>query len=244
MEAAAQFGAAVAEAPASPPATRPAERPIAMATVAFLVHPDRPDARRWPPTRPTWLDRARGHGAGSCIQRSRPGARGRERERAGRRRPGRRDGGREPGRRRDLPAPGAPGLRGRRPVLGVNFGRLGYLLELVPDQVREALDQVFEGRAVDRGALRARGGRSPTVPRRCRRGATVGDVTTLLALNEVVIEKTDFGHTVRLATADRRRAGPDLLGRRAHHRHADRLDRLQPLGRRARSSRPRCAPWS
>ena len=30
------------------------------------------------------------------------------------------------------------------PVLGVNFGRLGYLPDLGPDQVREALAKVFE----------------------------------------------------------------------------------------------------
>ena len=34
------------------------------------------------------------------------------------------------------------------PVLGVNFGRLGYLPDLVPDQVRVALTRVFEGKAV------------------------------------------------------------------------------------------------
>ena len=34
------------------------------------------------------------------------------------------------------------------PVLGVNFGRLGYLPDLMPDQIREALTRVFEGEAV------------------------------------------------------------------------------------------------
>ena len=34
------------------------------------------------------------------------------------------------------------------PVLGVNFGRLGYLPDLLPDQVREALTKVFDGTAV------------------------------------------------------------------------------------------------
>ena len=43
------------------------------------------------------------------------------------------------------------------PVLGVNFGRLGYLPDLLPDQVREALTKVFEGEGRDRGPLRARG---------------------------------------------------------------------------------------
>src|SRR6202020_3620093 len=41
------------------------------------------------------------------------------------------------------------------PVLGVNFGRLGYLPDLLPDQVRGALTRVFEGKAIieDRCAL-------------------------------------------------------------------------------------------
>ena len=43
------------------------------------------------------------------------------------------------------------------PVLGVNFGRLGYLPDLVPDQVRVALTRVFEDRGRHRGPLRARG---------------------------------------------------------------------------------------
>ena len=34
------------------------------------------------------------------------------------------------------------------PVLGVNFGRVGYLPDLLPDQVRGALTKVFEGNAV------------------------------------------------------------------------------------------------
>jgi len=78
------------------------------------------------------------------------------------------------------------------PVLGVNFGRLGYLPDLVPDQLREALTRVFEGQAV--------------IETRCAIEITssdrslVDDHAPLLALNEVVLEKTDFGHTIRLAT--------------------------------------------
>jgi NAD+ kinase len=107
------------------------------------------------------------------------------------------------------------------PVLGVNFGRLGYLPDLLPDQVRDALTKVFEGRAAieERCALevaisdRSRGDGSLGDGVRDATGAagdatgaavgdaTVGGVTTLLALNEVVIERIDFGHTVRLATA-------------------------------------------
>ncbi len=80
------------------------------------------------------------------------------------------------------------------PVLGVNFGRLGYLPDLGPDQVRGALRKVLEGRA--------------SIETRCALEVTISDrsmgddvvTSTMLALNEVVIEKIDFGHTVRLAT--------------------------------------------
>ena len=78
------------------------------------------------------------------------------------------------------------------PVLGVNFGRVGYLPDLLPDQVRGALTKVFEGKA--------------TIESRCALQVSISDrslgddVSVLLALNEVVIEKTEFGHTVLLAT--------------------------------------------
>ena len=85
------------------------------------------------------------------------------------------------------------------PVLGVNFGRLGYLPDLGPDQVRQALTTVFEGKA--------------TIEARCALEIDISDGsaespdrsvsggrTALLALNEVVIQKIAFGHTVRLAT--------------------------------------------
>jgi NAD+ kinase len=78
------------------------------------------------------------------------------------------------------------------PVLGVNFGRVGYLPDLLPDQVRGALKKVFDGTA--------------TIEDRCALEVVISDrspddgVPALLALNEVVIEKIDFGHTVRLAT--------------------------------------------
>jgi NAD+ kinase len=78
------------------------------------------------------------------------------------------------------------------PVLGVNFGRLGYLPDLVPDQVREALTRVFKGEAV----IEARCALEVSITDRFQGDA----VTSYLALNEVVLEKIDFGHTVRLAT--------------------------------------------
>jgi NAD+ kinase len=162
-----------------------------MATVTFLVHPDRPDALALANDTAAWL---KGRGDRARILRF-----------SG---PDRVD---DDGVERDLGAIDLAGstvavslggdgtfLRIVRlatgtdvPVLGVNFGRLGYLPDLGPDQIRGALRKVFEGEA--------------TIESRCAlevaiADRSVSDDTSLLALNEVVIEKIDFGHTVRLAT--------------------------------------------
>jgi NAD+ kinase len=162
-----------------------------MATVTFLVHPERPDALALALDTAEWLD-SRGDTA-RVLQFSAPNE------------------VTEAGIARHLNAVDLNGttvavslggdgtfLRvvrmawaGDVPVLGVNFGRVGYLPDLLPDQVREALTRVFEGKAVieDRCALEVSlSDRSPD------------DLSPLLALNEVVLEKIDFGHTVRLAT--------------------------------------------
>jgi NAD+ kinase len=163
-----------------------------VATVTFLVHPERPDALALASDTAQWLT-DHGHTA-RILSFSGP------------------DKVTEAGIEKDLSAVDLSGstvavsmggdgtfLRVVRlaaevdvPVLGVNFGRLGYLPDLGPDEVRGALTKVFEEKAVieDRCALEVTiADRSP------------GDVpTTLLALNEVVIEKIDFGHTVRLTT--------------------------------------------
>ncbi len=86
------------------------------------------------------------------------------------------------------------------PVLGVNFGRLGYLPDLLPEQLHDALATVLDGTAT----IEARCALDVRISDRSSGDATtsppaVGE-TSLLALNEVVIEKIDFGHTVRLAT--------------------------------------------
>jgi NAD+ kinase len=97
------------------------------------------------------------------------------------------------------------------PVLGVNFGRLGYLLELQPSNLLPMLERALEGdvhlseraalevSVVTRGAepadVAVTGADPPERPHdRSVRGPW-------LALNEMVLEKTVFGHTVRLATA-------------------------------------------
>ena len=53
------------------------------------------------------------------------------------------------------------------------------------------------------------------------------------ALNEAVIEKTPMGHTVQLEVRIDGDAVPHLHRRRPDRRHADRLDRILPVGRRA-----------
>jgi NAD+ kinase len=163
-----------------------------MATVTFLVHPDRADARALAADSASWLE-AEGHVA-RILTFSGP------------------DRVIEAGVELDAGAVDLAGaavavsmggdgtfLRAVQlaatadvPVLGVNFGRLGYLPDLVPDQLREALRKVFDGTAAieDRCAL---------VVRVSDRSVS-DDVATLLAFNEVVIEKIDYGHTVRLAT--------------------------------------------
>jgi NAD+ kinase len=75
------------------------------------------------------------------------------------------------------------------PVLGVNFGRLGYLLELQPDDLLPTLEHALAG--------------DVRISERCAVEVSVGDGSLggpWLALNEIVLEKTVFGHTVRLAT--------------------------------------------
>jgi NAD+ kinase len=75
------------------------------------------------------------------------------------------------------------------PVIGVNLGQLGYLTEVEPAGVDEALDGFFAGRFVceERMLLSVLVDRQGLVPPQ-----------TVLALNEAVVEKTLSGHTVRL----------------------------------------------
>jgi NAD+ kinase len=174
------------------PPNRPAEKLVRMATVTFLVHPKRPDAFELALDTAKWL--AERGDVARILRFSGP------------------DRVAEEGVEADLDAVDLAGtdvavslggdgtfLRVVRlaatadvPVLGVNFGRLGYLPDLGPDQVRGALKKVLDGRA----AIEARSALEVTIADR-----SIGDdVSVLLALNEVVIEKIDFGHTVRLAT--------------------------------------------
>ncbi len=84
------------------------------------------------------------------------------------------------------------------PIMGVNFGRLGYMLELQPDDLMPMLERALVG--------------DVPLSERCAIDVAVSDRSLggpWLAFNEVVLEKTVFGHTVRLAsTID----GEEFLG--------------------------------
>lgn len=74
------------------------------------------------------------------------------------------------------------------PLLGVNLGSLGYLTEVEPDQLDDALERV---------ALGAEAGRW-TFDERMMLDVHVNDRRVGRALNEAVVEKAESGHTVRL----------------------------------------------
>jgi len=72
------------------------------------------------------------------------------------------------------------------PVLGVNFGRLGYLLEVAPEEFDDVLDEALRGRAL----VEERLGLHVEAPG-----------LSAFALNEIALEKTVPGHMVRVATS-------------------------------------------
>ncbi|MBS1847389.1 MAG: NAD(+)/NADH kinase [Actinobacteria bacterium] len=78
------------------------------------------------------------------------------------------------------------------PILGVNVGQLGYLSAAEPDELTSALERFFAGdylveeRMLVSGRVDRRGNES---------NASVGAE----ALNEIVLERTSAGHTVRIA---------------------------------------------
>jgi len=81
------------------------------------------------------------------------------------------------------------------PLLGVNLGRLGYLADLEPEGLTEALERVTTGDyAIEERMMLSvviqRAGQQPAMP------ALGGD---LWALNEAVIERPAAGHTVHVA---------------------------------------------
>jgi NAD+ kinase len=172
-----------------------------MATIAFVVHPERPGAAVIARQASAWLEE-RGH---SVVQvwdalppgLATPGATG--------------DGeGVEPEATRPLldgtvdlaVSLGGDGTMLRTvalacphstPVLGVNLGRLGYLTEVEPDGLENALDRYLAGaysmeERITLEVALERGG-APALGRR------------VTVLNEAVVEKTVPGHTIRVAAS-------------------------------------------
>lgn len=80
------------------------------------------------------------------------------------------------------------------PIMGVNVGQLGYLTVVEPDHLIDALEKFFAGDYhVDERML---------VNVRVETASILDTgITEEEALNEVVLEKTPMGHTVRLAVS-------------------------------------------
>ncbi|MGI8684923.1 MAG: NAD(+)/NADH kinase [Acidimicrobiales bacterium] len=74
------------------------------------------------------------------------------------------------------------------PVMGVNVGHLGYLTEVEPALLTEALERFLGGdyKVEDRMSLEVEVLRS-------------GGAEVFVCLNEAVLEKTESGHTIRIA---------------------------------------------
>lgn len=77
------------------------------------------------------------------------------------------------------------------PVLGVNFGNLGYLTQVEPSGVDEAFSRLVAGEfeVEERMTLEV------------RVGAPGSAQTSLVALNEVVVERGAPGHTIRVGVS-------------------------------------------
>ncbi|MDA8355208.1 MAG: NAD(+)/NADH kinase [Actinomycetota bacterium] len=103
----------------------------------------------------------------------------------------------------------------RIPVLGVNFGRVGYLLHAEPEQLYDVLRRSIAGEI----EVEPRSVLAVTVGGRLTSGATAqlpapgsppsGETAReWMAVNEVVVEKTVPGHMVHLATSFDGAPGP------------------------------------
>ena len=74
------------------------------------------------------------------------------------------------------------------PILGVNFGRVGYLLNVAPTDLDDAIERTLRG--------------DVSIEERACLGLTADQFDTeLVVVNEVSLEKTVPGHVVRVATS-------------------------------------------
>jgi NAD+ kinase len=77
------------------------------------------------------------------------------------------------------------------PLLGVNRGRLGFLTDISPKSMHEQVDSVLDGRyTVDRRALLS-----------ARLTGSDGSSHSLLALNDVVVQRTETGRMLDFETS-------------------------------------------
>jgi NAD+ kinase len=76
------------------------------------------------------------------------------------------------------------------PILGVNFGRVGYLLDLPPAELDDVIVDTLAGRA----SIERRAGLSIALIEADR-------TRTFFAVNELSVEKTVHGHVVRLSSS-------------------------------------------
>jgi NAD+ kinase len=74
------------------------------------------------------------------------------------------------------------------PLLGVNLGDLGYLTEVEPDRLTDALERFTTGRVTGAWSL----------DERMMLDVAINGLAVGRALNEAVVEKAESGHTVRL----------------------------------------------
>lgn len=89
------------------------------------------------------------------------------------------------------------------PVLGVNFGKVGYLLFLQPAELIGCLERAMAGEVVhdNRATLEVAVVGGPDLVPFDDRSVAASPTGPWIALNEMVLEKTVFGHTVHLGTA-------------------------------------------
>ena len=167
-----------------------------MATVALLVHPTRPEAARLAAEAVAWLE-AQGHEARVLgPPTGDPGPTGPDAVAGA-----------------DLAVSlGGDGTFLRLvslahaadvPVMGVNFGRLGYLLEVAPDRLLGSLARAVAGDVdlEDRTVVSVSVDGGLTAVGTDRPAALEDGRHRWIALNEMVVEKTVPGHMVALATA-------------------------------------------
>ncbi len=118
------------------------------------------------------------------------------------------------------------------PLLGINRGRLGFLTDVMPQDMLGCVDAALEGRLeTDERPLLAA----------CLRQSG-GGVAEALALNDVVLQKLATGRMLDFETRVGGRYVNTHARRRYRRRERDRLDRLCPLLRRSdHRAAPGCA---